>query len=71
MWLKSLPNSYLPFLSKVFENHVHSRLCSFFDIFENFHREKYGFKKNKSTTETFFRFTDEIYETFNKRKQLI
>ena len=65
------PISSLPFLSKVFEKLVHSRLYSFFDKFGIFYKEQYGFLKNKSTTDAILRFTDEIYEAFNSKKPLI
>ena len=64
------PISSLPFLSKVFEILVHSRLYSFYDNFGIFYEEQYGFLKNNSATDAILRFTDEIYETFNSKKSL-
>ena len=61
------PISSLPFLRKVFEKVIHSRLYIIFERFEIFYKEQYGLIKGKSTADAVLRFTVEVYDSFNNK----
>ena len=65
------PISILPTLSKIFEKAVHKRITEFFNKFDLFYSDQYGFLSKKSTTDAIIRFTDECYDILNDRKSLI
>ena len=65
------PISTLPFIGKLFERLIHSRLYSFFDKYEVFYENQYGFLKNKSTTDAILRFVDQCYSNFDNKTHLI
>ena len=65
------PISTLPFIGKLFERLIHSRLYSFFEKYEVFYENQYGFLKNKSTTDAILSFVDQCYSNFDNKTHLI
>ena len=65
------PISTLPFVGKLFERLIHSRLYTFLDKYKVFYENQYGFLKNKSTTDAILKFTDECFTNFNEKTHLI
>ena len=65
------PISTLPFLSKVYERVIHTRLLKFLTKFGVLYPDQYGFLKNKSTTDAILKFSDCCYANFNDKNFLI
>jgi len=65
------PISILPSLSKIFEKIIHMRITSFFNKFNLFYADQFGFQSKKSTTDAIIRFTDDCYDILNEKKSLI
>ena len=65
------PISTLPFIGKLFERLIHSRLYKFFDRYNIFFEDEYGFVKNKSTADAIIKFTDECYASLDDIKYMI
>lgn len=61
------PISSLPYLSKIFENCMKSRIVSYFNKFNLFAPSQFGFLKNKSTNDALFELTEKIYESLNSK----
>ena len=56
------PITTLPFLSKIFERLMHSRLFSFFKKFDVLCNQQFGFRKGRSTTGALLEYVNEAYE---------
>ena len=65
------PISILPTLSKIFEKIIHKKVTVFFNKFNLFYPDQYGFQSKKSTTDAIIRFTDKCYDILNDKKSLI
>ena len=65
------PISTLPFLSKIIERLMHSRVVSFFSKFNLFYGDQFGFLKHKSTCDAILKFTDKCYTTLNDREIML
>ena len=65
------PISLLPFLSKVLEKLIHSRMSAFLIKYNVLYSDQYGFRRGKSTTDAIFNFTDMCYKCFNDEKFLL
>ena len=65
------PISILPVFSKIFEKVMKSRIISFFEKYDLFSPNQYGFRSKKSTTDAVLHFLDDIYTTFNDKKTLL
>jgi len=63
--------SVLPFMNKVFDRALHTRLITFFHKFRIIYEDQYGFLKNESTTDAILKFTQECYSALNGRLHLI
>ena len=65
------PISVLPFLNKVFERALHSRISKFYHKYNVIYEDQYGFLRNKSTTDAILKFTQECYSALNSKEHLI
>ena len=65
------PISVLPFMNKVFERVLHTRLIKFCYKYDLIFEDQYGFLKNKSTTDAILKFTQECYAALNSKQPLI
>ena len=65
------PISILPTFSKIFEKVMYRRLVSFFEKYDLFSPNQYGFRSKKSTTDAIIRFTDQCYTIINDHKTLL
>ena len=65
------PISFLPFIGKLFERLIHSRLYAFLDKYKVFYENQYGFLKNKSTTDAILKLTDECFSNLNQKTRPI
>ena len=65
------PIPVLPFLNKVFERALHSRISKFYHKSNDVNEHQCSFLKNKSTTDAILKFTQESYSAFNCKEQLI
>ena len=69
---KSNPNNYrpialLPFISKLFEKCLHSRLVIFFDNFNILSESQYGFRSGTSTADALQALVQRQYDSLNMR----
>ena len=55
------PISTLQFLSKVIEKLIHARITNFFDRFNIFFKNQFGFLKKRSTNDAILEFTEFCY----------
>ena len=62
------PIATIPYLSKIFEKCICSRLLGYFDEFSLFSEVQYGFRKGKSTCDALMDMTEAIYDSLNKKK---
>ena len=60
------PISILPFISKVFEKCMHSRIIGHFSFYNLFSPRQYGFMRNKCTEDATLELVENLY--INKRK---
>ena len=65
------PISILPILSKIFEKVMKSRIVCFFEKFELFSPNQFGFRGNKSTTDAILKFLDEDYSSLESKNMLL
>jgi len=65
------PISLLPFLSKVIERLVHSRMTIFLDKYNILYSDQFGFTRGKSTCDAILKFTDICYRSFNSSQFLL
>ena len=65
------PISILPVISKIFEKVMSSRIVSFFEKFNLFSPNQFGFRSKRSTTDAILRFIDEGYNAWNDKKVLL
>ena len=65
------PISILPILSKIFEKVMCSRILSFFEKFNLFSPNQFGFRSKKSTTDAILQFIDNGYNAMNDGKVLL
>ena len=70
------PSSYrpitkLPYISKIFEKIIHSRLADHFARNELFTPFQFGFRKNLSTLDAVIHFTENIYDALNSKKSCL
>ena len=62
------PISCLPYICKIFEKLLATRLLSYFDKFSLFSPCQFGFLKNLSTLDAMINLTESIYDSLNCRK---
>ena len=62
------PISILPLLSKIFEKCMCRRLVDFFEKYNFFTREQFGFRKKRNTSDAVSNFCDFIYEALESKK---
>ena len=62
------PISTLQFLSKVIEKLIHARITNFFDRFNLFFKNQFGFLKKRSTNDAILEFTEFCYSALNEKK---
>ena len=60
------PISNLHFVSKIFERAMYRRLVDFIEKFEILFVNQFGFRKHRSTDDALIKFTDCIYDSFEK-----
>ena len=65
------PISMLPFLSKVFERLMYSRLISFLEKHKILCNEQFGFRKNSNTSDAILEFLDNAYSAIDSKENLI
>ena len=65
------PISRLHYLGKVFERMVSNRITAFFDKFNLFNNNQFGFRKKRSTNDAVQNFTEAIYDALNGKKHNI
>ena len=70
---KTDPNNYrpitlLPFISKIFEKCIHSRIIDYLIEFNILAPEQYGFRPKLSTFEALNQFIEYQYDSLNKKK---
>ena len=59
------PIAILPFISKIFEHCIFTRLTNYAAVSNLFSPNQFGFTKGKSTQDAIILLTDKIYECFN------
>ena len=62
------PISTLQFLSKVIEKLIHSRITNFFERFNLFFKNQFGFLKKRPTNDAVLEFTEFCYSALNEKK---
>ena len=62
------PISTLQFLSKVIENLIHARITNFFERYNLFLKNQFGFLKKRSTNDAVLEFTEFCYSALNEKK---
>ena len=62
------PISLLPYLSKIFEKVIFSRLMNHFILNEIISPYQFGFRKQTSTLDAIIHFTENIYDALNGKK---
>ena len=62
------PISILPFLSKIFEKIIYSRLLNHFTFNEILSVHQFGFRRQMSTFDAITHFTELIYDALNNKK---
>ena len=65
------PISSLPFLSKIFERCMATRLVSFLEKIDLISKYQFGFQKGKSTSDALTMLTESIYNSINNRQHHI
>ena len=65
------PISILPFISKILEKCIHSRLVSFLSSSNVLCAEQFGFRKNSSTADALISLTENFFENINKKLSTI
>jgi len=65
------PISTLPFLSKVYERLINSRILKFLNKFNVLYENQFGFLKHRSTTDAILSFTDNCYNCLNNSEYMI
>ena len=65
------PISMLPFLSKLFERLMYSRLVTFLEKYNILSNEQFGFRKNSSTSDAVVEFLDNAYRAMDDKNYLI
>ena len=65
------PISRLHFLGKIFERMVSNRVTAFFDKFNLFNNNQYGFRKKRSTHDAVLNFTEAVYDALNEKNHNI
>ena len=65
------PITISPFLSKVFEKIIYSRLIDHFDCNNIISTQQFGFRKNMSTLDDKIQVTKFIYNALNDRKSCL
>ena len=65
------PISLLPFISKVFEKCMHTRLLNFLNYNNLLSANQFGFLKNKSTEDAVLKIVEHLYDTLNKKMSAI
>ncbi len=65
------PISTLPFLSKIIEKAVHSRIVIFINKYNILFEDQFGFRKDKSTCDALLKFTELCYTCLNNKKVLL
>ena len=65
------PITISPFLSKVFEKVIYSRLIDHFDCNNIISAQQFGFRKNMSTFDALIQVTEFIYKALNDRKSCL
>ena len=62
------PITSLPYLSKLFETCLCTRLTSYFEKFSLFSSSQFGFRRNMSTSDALINLTNSVYSSLNSRK---
>ena len=62
------PISTLQFLCKVIEKLIHARITNFFERFNLFFKNQFGFLKKRSTNDALFEFTEFCYSALNEKE---
>ena len=65
------PIASIPFISKIFEKSINSRLVNFFDRNSLFTDVQFGFRKGKSTFDALLKLVNEIYDSLNSRNHML
>lgn len=65
------PIASLPFLSKIFEKLLYNRISSFAKRFDLISNCQFGFRKNKSTSDSLVTLSEHIYDSLNSKKNHI
>ena len=65
------PISILPFLAKLFEKIMHSRILKFLNKNKIISSNQYGFQPKRGTTEALINLTNEVNDSFNDRQNMI
>ena len=61
------PISILPFFNKIFETTIYNRINDFVSKCKLISPEQFGFQKNRSTEQAITCFSENIYDTLNKK----
>ena len=67
------PNNYrpiaiLPFLDKIFEKTICSRLLNFSTKYNILSSHQFGFLKGKNTSQAILKLINDVYDSFNEQK---
>ena len=65
------PISILPFFNKIFETTIYNRINDFVSKCKLISPEQFGFQKNRSTEQAITCFSENIYDTLNKKESAI
>lgn len=65
------PIALLPSFSKIFERAMTNRMNSFFEKFQVFDNNQYGFRKNRSTTLAVYNFIQKALTYINDKKYAV
>ena len=65
------PTSLISSIMKLFERVIEQRLCSYLEDIGFINKYQSGFRQNKSTDDHFFRLSQSVMESFNRREHVV